>query len=137
MSTRPTYPPVHLFRILAAFDHPKPKEPKLPEQLQALIIAHKTPDPDNDAAIRETEYDFNNEPEYIWKAHTASSSERAAVDCPVRIFFTRSWGEPTEGELSVDSLPQYLGIEFRLADGSSSSVRAIDCGSRTQKLTPI
>ena len=137
MSTRPTYPPVHLFRILAAFDHPKPKEPKLPEQLQALIIAHKTPDPDNDAAIRETEYDFDNEPEYIWKAYTASSSERAAVDCPVRIFFTRSWGEPTEGELGVDSLPQYLGIEFRLADGLSSSVRALDCGARTQKLTPI
>ena len=125
MSTRLNFPPVHLFRMLPTFVHPKPKEPELPEQLRALIIAVKTPRPGSDPANVATEYDFDHEPEYVWEAYEASPSQRAAVDSPVRIVFTRSWRNATEDEHGVDCPPQYLGMEFRLADGSSFSVRAI------------
>ena len=137
MSSRLNLPPVHLFRILPPFVHPKPEEPELPEQLQSLIIATKTPNPDSDSAIIATEYDFEHEPEYIWQAYTATSSQRAAGDSPVRIFFTRSWREPTEDNHGVDCPPQCLGMEFRLANGSSYSVRALECTSRTRYLTGI
>lgn len=92
MSTRPNYPPVHLFCILPPVVHPKPKEPELPEQLRAIIVALKTPNRDSDPAILATEYDLDNEPEYVWEACMASPSQRAAVDAPVRIIFTRTWG---------------------------------------------
>lgn len=135
MSTRPDYPPMHLFQILPPFTHPKPEEPELPVELRRLIIALKTPDPHHDPAIVATEYNFDNEPEYIWVAYTASPNHRADVDSPVRIIFTRSWWQPASHEHGVDCPPQYLGMEFRLADGSSNSVRAIERTSRTRQLT--